>query len=509
MTAPTPAAIPFDTTGIEGLVERALDAGSRAAVVEPDGTTTDYRALVDRSARVAAALLGTSDDLDQRRVAFMVRPSADYVAVLWGIMRAGGIGVPILPGLPAAEVDYLLDDSGAGILVVDDAAREHLGAAASARRLVTAAQAQEAALRGVVPGLRAEQGCLVVYTSGSTGRPKGAVWTHRALATQLAVLNEAWGWVPGDVSLLTLPLHHVHGIVNVLMSSLWAGAACRILTKADPERIWAELEQVSVFMSVPTIYHRLIAAWDSADPAERARRTEACHRVRLMVSGSAALPGPVMDRWREISGHMLLERYGMTELGMVLSNPLHGDRLPGTVGRPLPTVETRIVDDGRVVTPPGEGVLEVRGPSVMREYWNRPEATAEAFHDGWFVTGDRVGVDASGVHRIIGRESTDIIKTGGEKVSALEIEEVLRHHETIVECAVVGVPDAEWGERVAAAVVASGPVDRDELRAWARPRLARYKIPSLVVQVDALPRNAMGKVVKLQVRSLIEESVDR
>jgi malonyl-CoA/methylmalonyl-CoA synthetase len=222
-----------------------------------------------------------------------------------------------------------------------------------------------------------------------------------------------------------------------------------------------------------------------------------------MVSGSAALPVRTLERWREISGHTLLERYGMTEIGMALGNPLHGERRPGFVGAPLPGVEVRLVEeDGRAVEPGAPGEIEVRGPGVFLEYWRRPEATAEAFREGrWFRTGD-VAVAEEGSYRILGRRSVDIIKTGGFKVSALEIEEVLRTHPAVAECAVVGVEDAEWGERVCAAVELREALTLDQLQPWARERLAPYKLPRALLSVDALPRNAMGKVMKPEVAKL-------
>ena len=224
-----------------------------------------------------------------------------------------------------------------------------------------------------------------------------------------------------------------------------------------------------------------------------------------MVSGSAALPVPTLERWEEITGHRLLERYGMTEIGMGLSNPLVGERRPGHVGTPLPGVEVRLVDDDEEPVPDGTaGQIQVRGSGVFLEYWRRPEATEEAFTlGGWFRTGDRA-VAEDGAYRILGRESVDILKTGGEKVSALEIEDVIRTYPSVVDCAVVGVPDEEWGERVCAAVVSAVSVDADALRAFARERLAPYKVPKEVRVVADLPRNAMGKVTKPEVRALFE-----
>src|SRR2546426_6130125 len=220
--------------------------------------------------------------------------------------------------------------------------------------------------------------------------------------------------------------------------------------------------------------------------------------MRLMVSGSAALPVQRLDRWREIPGHVLLERYGMTGVGVELANPLHGERRPGFVGTPLPGVEVRLVDEaGRPVPAGTPGEIEVRGETVFLEYWRRPDATGAAFRDGWFRTGD-VAVSEHGAYRMLGRSSVDIIKTGGYKVSALEVEEVLRTHPAIAECAVVGVEDPEWGERICAAVERRGEVDLTlaALQAGAQGRLGRHKIPRAVPSLHTLPRNAMGKVMK-------------
>ena len=272
-----------------------------------------------------------------------------------------------------------------------------------------------------------------------------------------------------------LPLNHVHGLVNVTLCALAAGACCEAPGGFDAESTWSRLAsgELTLFMAVPTIYARLIATWAEADEATRARWSAGARQLRLMVSGSAALPVSTLERWREITGHVLLERYGMTELGMVLSNSLTR-RVPGHVGEPLPGVEVRLVDDaGTDVADGTPGELLVRGPNVFREYWRRPDATAEAFTDGWFRTGD-VAVREPDGYRMLGRLSVDIIKSGGEKVSALEVEEVYRTHPGVADCAVVGIEDPQWGERVCVAVVrAPGATDEAEsLRAWGKQRLA-------------------------------------
>ena len=234
--------------------------------------------------------------------------------------------------------------------------------------------------------------------------------------------------------------------------------------------------------------------------------SQACAKLRLMVSGSAALPVSTLQRWKEISGHTLLERYGMTEIGMALSNPLRGERVPGSVGTPLPSVDVQLVgENGRPVVPGTAGEIEVRGPSVFTEYWGKPDATRDAFRDGWFRTGDTAVVE-NGVYRILGRTNIEILKTGGHKVSTLEIEEALREHPAVAECAVVGLPDPEWGERVAAAIVLNdgNALDLPSLRTWARELLAAHKLPSRLLLVNALPRSAMGKVVKPAVVALFQ-----
>jgi malonyl-CoA/methylmalonyl-CoA synthetase len=375
-------------------------------------------------------------------------------------------------------------------------------------RAVTTDEAVGTAPRSPLPEVADGRRAMMVYTSGTTGKPKGVVTTHANIAAQVTSLVTAWEWQIDDWILLVLPLHHVHGIINVLTCALWAGARCEMLPKFDAEQVWARIAagELTLFMAVPTIYGKLIPAWEAAAPEQRRAWSAGCAppRMRLMVSGSAALPVQRLERWREISGHVLLERYGMTEIGMALSNPLRGERRPGFVGTPLPGVEVRLVDEtGRPVPDGTPGEIEVRGKTVFLEYWRRPDATAAAFRDGWFRTGD-VAVVEHGGYRILGRSSVDIIKTGGYKVSALEVEEVLRMHPAIAECAVVGVEDPEWGERICAAVEPRGEaaLTLATLQAWAKERLAPYKIPRALRSVPALPRNAMGKVTKGEVAKL-------
>ena len=361
---------------------------------------------------------------------------------------------------------------------------------------------------GPLPPVAPSRRAMILYTSGTTGKPKGVVTTHENIAAQITSLVEAWGWTGEDRILEFLPLHHIHGIVNVIACALWVGAVCEIFPAFDAEKVWDRIAGggLTLFMAVPTIYVKLIDAWEKASAAERERMSQGCRRMRLMVSGSAALPVPILERWKEISGHILLERYGMTEIGMCLSNPLHGKRFPGCVGTPLPGVEAMLTDEtGAPVEPGTPGEIVVRGRTVFLEYWKRPEETRKAFRDGWFLTGD-VAVQENGIYRILGRSSVDIIKTGGYKVSALEIEETLLTHPDIKECAVVGIPDPAWGERIVAALVMreGASLDPDALRAWGKERLAPYKVPKDALEFQELPRNAMGKVSKPDLKKIIE-----
>jgi malonyl-CoA/methylmalonyl-CoA synthetase len=482
---------------------------SRPAIIAADGHYT-YDQLDDASRRVAGALLDGRDDLEQARVAFLVPPSFAHAAVQRGIWRAGGVAVPLAMSHPPAELEYVIRDSSAAIVVADPVCAGALipVAQAAGARLVSTTEALAATPAASLPHLASTRRAMIVYTSGTTGRPKGVVTTHQQCGAQISSLVEAWGWRPSDHLLLVLPLHHVHGIINGLGSALAVRATCEMLPAFDAERVWDRLSSgdVTVFTAVPTIYSRLIASWDAAPPAQQRQRADGVRALRLMMSGSAALPVHVLERWRHITGHTLLERYGMTEIGMALSNPLVGERRPGTVGVPLPTVQVHLVDEDGIEVPGGQpGEVEVEGPTVFREYWRRPEETRAAFRNGWFRTGDMAVVE-QGYYRLLGRTSVDIIKTGGFKVSALEIEEVLRTHGDIAECAVVGVADDEWGERVSAAVELKpgASLALAELQAWAKTLLAPYKVPRALTVVQTLPRNAMGKVVKPRVARLFD-----
>lgn len=402
---------------------------------------------------------------------------------------------------------------------------------------------------------------VMMYTSGTTSRPKGTLISYSNLDAQISSLTHAWNIQSTDTVLNTLPLHHVHGVINALLVPLSAGGKVTMLPKFDADTVWGNLlninmpqkDRVTVFMGVPTIYHYLIQEYDKlfskSSQMKEYIKTHCQNKVRLMISGSAPLPHTIFQRWKDITGHKLLERYGMTEIGMCLSNPLKEDsfrqRLPSFVGHPLPGVNIRIVnpdntkdvlleakgeynkgvwsenDEEKAVLKlkPGLakdaeiiGTLEVKGPNVFSEYWNRPDATKSSFTcDGWFITGDSVCYDPTvNSFKIMGRNSVDIIKSRGYKISALEIETKLLENPIVEDCAVLGFPDDALGQRVVALVAygekplnGNGSTQQPQtqadkllaLKKWCESKFASYCMPSITV-VSKIPRNQMGKVNK-------------
>lgn len=493
------------------LIERALMHGDRIAL-RTDSQEHTYSELVQASGATAQALLAGANDLDESRIAFRVPAGFNYVCAQWGIWRAGGVAVPLSLSATEQEIEYALQDSQVSIVLAD---REHAAALAPlCKRLKLPlivieeiAEASAAELPEVDPCRRA----MILYTSGTTSKPKGVVTTHAIIQAQIESLIEAWQWRDDDRIPLFLPLHHIHGIINVMSCALWSGARIEPFARFDLAAILqrVKVNAYTVFMAVPTIYVKLIEALRSMSEDERRLIVQGFAGMRLMISGSAALPASIHQQWTALTGQVLLERYGMTEIGMGLSNPYDGERRAGAVGQPLPRVEIRLVSEqGQTVmeeNTPGE--IQVRGACLFREYWNRPEATAEAFDGEWFRTGD-IAVLEDGYYRIMGRSSVDIIKSGGYKLSALEIEAALLDHPAIAECAVVGVPDETWGELVSAALVMQGEesLDQQSLASWCQDRISPYKVPRQVLLVEQLPRNAMGKVTKPAVLRLFTES---
>ena len=487
------------------IISSAFLHATRTAIVEADKTFS-YQQLLDHSASFAAALLNGKSDLQEERVAFMVDPGFDYVKVQWAIWRAGGIAVPLCLTHPLPSLQYVLEDTEASIMVVSPGYEGLLKEYASSNKIRLIVLGSETLNSNVVlPNVDAARAALILYTSGTTNKPKGVVLTHANLEAQMENLVQAWEWTENDHTLCVLPLHHVHGIVNVVGCSLFSGAVCEFIPSFSAQKIFGLFQEgkINVFMAVPTIYYKLITYWEGLSQNEQQRLHDAMEQFRLMVCGSAALPVSTMEKWEKISGHVLLERYGMTEIGMAISNPYRAQRRAGHVGIALPNVEVRLVDEKFEDIAPGEqGEILVRGGNVFREYWRKPAETEKEFTaDGWFKTGDVAIVD-DGYYRIVGRSSVDIIKSGGYKISALEIEEVLREHSLIKDCAVAGIPDDEWGELVVAAVEAVDGFDPIAVNAWIRERMPAYKTPKRYLVVETLPRNAMGKVVKNDVKQL-------
>jgi malonyl-CoA/methylmalonyl-CoA synthetase len=500
------------------LIRLAAHPPESIAVSAHDGAQASYGALARRSGAAANALAAHGVRAG-RTVAFLIEPGATYVETLLAIWRAGGLAVPLSPLHTAPELAHLVQDAAPLVLVASEVLAPRLASHASpstGQEVVRAealasfsaggaerptAAAQSAAVRAPVPNdlPDAAADALMLYTSGTTGRPKGVRLTHAALAATVTSLEEAWRWRRDDRLLHVLPLHHTHGLIVALLGALWAGAETRFMP-FEAAGVWSALAQASVFMAVPTIYAKLLAAHDAATSDARAQWASAARGLRLCTSGSASLPASTLEAFRQATGQTILERYGMTEIGMALSNPYDGPRMPGAVGRELPGVSVDIVDEaGRRAAVGEPGELRVRTPQMFSAYHGDAAATAASLdEDGRFRTGDTGTRDADGVVRLLGRTSIDIIKSGGYKLSALEIEAVLLEHPAVAEAAVTGVPDATWGERVTAWVVARGPQPPtlSELQAFARERLAPYKLPRALELVAELPRNAMGKVQK-------------
>lgn len=483
------------------IFERAFENAHLTAISSTAGNAT-YGELLDTSASVSAELLDGRDDLREAPIAFLVPADERYVYSLWGIWRAGGIAVPLGISATERELHYALSDSQAVAVIVARELADRVAVISDQLGVRTiGVEVQALSPNPSLPEVRADRRAMILYTSGTTSTPKGVVTTHAGIEAQIKSLVEAWRWEKSDRIPLFLPLHHIHGVINVLSCALWSGAQVEAFPRFDVPTILHRVAEraYTCFMAVPTIYVKLIETLEALPSEDRDPILEGFAEMRLMVSGSAALPASVHRQWRKLTGQPLLERYGMTEIGMAISNPYEGERRPGAVGKALPGVEIQLqCESGSLIQEenvPGE--ILVRGPTVFKEYWRRPEATEHAFVDGWFRTGD-IAVVEDGYYRIIGRSSIDIIKSGGYKLSALEIEACLLDHPAISQCAVVGAPDDRWGEVVAAVIVpASGELlDLDLLRTWCQGRLSPYKIPRKLMVVEGLPRNAMGKVKK-------------
>ncbi|BBZ51498.1 acyl-CoA synthetase [Mycobacterium heidelbergense] len=451
-----------------------------ADAVRIDGAVLSRGDLVGAATSVAERVAGAE------RVAILATPTASAVLAITGCLIAGVPFVPVPSDVGVAERRHILTDSRArawlGPEPEEPEGLPHIPVRLRARSWHR------------YPEPSPDATAMVIYTSGTTGLPKGVVLSRRAIAADLDALAEAWQWTPDDVLVHGLPLFHVHGLVLGLLGSLRIGNRFVHTGKPTPDAYAAA--GGTLYFGVPTVWSRVVADASAA---------EALRPARLLVSGSAPLPVPVFDRLAKLTGHRPVERYGASESLITISTRADGERRAGWVGLPLAGVQTRLLDDNGGPAPyDGEtvGRLQVRGPMMFDGYLNRPEATAEAFDaDGWYRTGDVAVIDGGGMHRIVGRESVDLIKSGGYRVGAGEIETALLGHPGVQEAAVVGLPDEDLGQRIVAFVVGSSELRAGELIDYVARELSVHKRPREVRVVDALPRNAMGKVLKKQLLS--------
>ena len=452
----------------------AVAAGADLAdAVRIDGVTLSRSDLVGAATSVAERVGGA------HRIAVLAKPTATTVLAVTGCLIAGVPFVPVPADVGAAERRHILTDSGAqawlGECPEHPEGLPHVPVRLHARSWHR------------YPEPPPESIAIVMYTSGTTGPPKGVLVSRRAIAADIDALAEAWQWTPDDTLVHGLPLYHVHGLVLGLLGSLRIGN--RFIHTGKPKPAAYAEAGGSLYFGVPTVWSRI------ADDEAAAR---ALSSARLLVSGSAPLPVPVFERLAELTGHAPIERYGASETLITISTRADGERRPGWVGLPLRGVQTRLVDEhGAPVPHDGEtiGRLQIKSPTMFDGYLNRPDATAEVFDaDGWYRSGDVAVIDGDGMHRIVGRESVDLIKTGGFRVGAGEVEAALLGHPGVDEVAVVGQPDDDLGQRIVAFVV--GDADPDELINYVAEQLSVHKRPREVRIVDSLPRNAMGKVLK-------------
>ncbi len=479
----------------------------RLALEAPDGLRLSFKHLVEASGRMAGALVALGVKPGDR-VAVQAEKSPTSLVLYLASLRAGAVYLPLNTAYTLAEIGYFVGDAEPALIVCDPQARQGVQnlASASGARVETLDAAGQGSLADLAAGQPAafetvarSGGDLaaIVYTSGTTGRSKGAMLTHDNLASNARTLVGAWRFTPEDVLVHALPIYHVHGLFVAINVLLMAGGTMIFLPKFDAGEIVDLLPRSTALMGVPTFYTRLLK--------HPGLNREAVKGMRLFVSGSAPLLAETHREWRAATGHAILERYGMTETGMNVSNPYDGERIAGTVGRPLPGVELRIVDPetGAPVEDGGIGMIEVRGPNVFKGYWRMPEKTAEEIRpDGFFITGDLGTIGPDGYVSIVGR-GKDLIITGGLNVYPIEVEEKIDALPGVVESAVVGLPHPDFGEAVTAVVATGGrpaPAEAAVLAAL-EIDLAAFKRPKRVIFVDELPRNAMGKVQKAALRA--------
>ncbi|WP_037314795.1 acyl-CoA synthetase [Amycolatopsis orientalis] len=439
-----------------------------------------------------AAIAGTlARDLPSGRVAVWATPTVHTSVAVIAALLAGVPAIPLNPKIGERELAHILADSEPVLVLAEPDVELPAGLAGLPRRDITL----EGAPVDFPAEPDAEAPALIVYTSGTTGPPKGVVLPRRAISATLDVLEDAWEWTAEDVLVHGLPLFHVHGLILGILGPLRRGGSVRHLGRFSTEGVARELATgATMLFGVPTMYHRI-----AGEVGDNPSLAEALRSARLLVSGSAALPVHDHQRITAATGQRVIERYGMTETLMNTSVRADGERVPGTVGVPLSGVDLRLVDEaGKPVEETDTvGEIQVRGPNLFTEYLNRPDATEAAFDDGWFRTGDMATRDAAGYVKIVGRKATDLIKSGGYKIGAGEIENALMEHPQVAEVAVTGEPDDDLGERIVAWVVPDGERPTEsELADHVARLLSPHKRPRVVRYLEALPRNDMGKVMK-------------
>ena len=479
----------------------------RVFLERPDGSTVSYGDLVDLSGRVARVLIDLGVEPGDR-VAAQVEKSAEALLVYLGALRAGAVYLPLNTAYTEGEVRYFLGDAEPKLFVCRPEQQEQMEKVAREQgvaHVLTLGEQGDGSLwervraasagKVDVPRGRGDLAAFL-YTSGTTGRSKGAMLSHGNLASNAATLRDAWHFTAEDRLLHGLPIFHTHGLFVATNITLMAGGSMLFLPRFDLPEMMRLLPKATAMMGVPTFYTRLLSRPDFT--------RELVAHMRLFVSGSAPLSAETHKEFSERTGHAILERYGMTETNMNTSNPYEGDRIPGSVGLPLPGVELRIADpDTGAVLPQGEiGMIEVRGPNVFKGYWRMPEKTKAEFRDdGFFVTGDLGYIDERGYVRISGR-GKDLIISGGFNVYPAEVEGAIEALPGVAECAVIGVPHADFGEGVVAVVTSKPDASLDEAQMLLSlgSELAKYKLPKRIILADSLPRNAMGKIQKNELR---------
>lgn len=487
----------------------AQKAEAKPAFILPGDGSITYGAFYERVSRLASLLSDLGLSSGDRLVA-QIDKSLANVALYLATLQVGAIYVPLNTAYTSTELEYFLGDAKPVIFVgrsetlsVIEPIAQRLGVAHSALLDGDDGLWEQALLHRPMPEVAHRRGddiASIIYTSGTTGRSKGAMLSHENLLHNAKALHKLWGFEPGDTLLHALPIYHVHGLMVALHTSLLNATPIILLDRFEAETVRQHLPNSTVLMGVPTFYSRL-----SALPGFGA---EDCRSIRLFTSGSAPLTSQASDAWTELTGHRILERYGMSEAGMITSNPYQGDRLAGTVGYPLPEVELRVADEAGQELPKGEiGVIEIKGPNIFRGYWKMEDKTADAFRDdGFFITGDNALQDEDGRVTIVGR-AKDLIISGGLNIYPKEIEQVLDDVPGVLETAIIGTPHADLGEGVVAICVATGEALSDEtLQSALQDTIARFKHPRKFYWVESLPRNAMGKVQKAVLRETFKDA---